>query len=188
MRVLLRTIPAVAFALAAATAVADTVPLAALAQPGRVLMLRHASAPGMGDPPQFRVDDCTTQRNLSAEGRGQAAELGRRLAAAGVAHARVYSSQWCRCLDTARLLALGPVEPLPALNSFFGRSDGREPQTQALRHFLANLPADGPLVVLVTHQVNILALAGRTMASGGGVVLALDGKPGIRVLGEIALE
>ncbi len=105
---------------------AETLPLTELAKPGRVLMLRHAQAPGVGDPPGFRLDDCATQRNLDDSGRRQARALGSRLANAGVATARVYSSQWCRCLETARLLQLGPVSELPALNSFFERSQDRD--------------------------------------------------------------
>jgi len=164
---------------------ADALPLTELAKPGRVLILRHALAPGVGDPAKFELRDCATQRNLDATGRAQAAELGKRLAKAGVARAKVYSSQWCRCLETARLLEIGPVEELPQLNSFFRRAEAREPQTAALRDFLAKLPADGPPVVLVTHQVVISAVTGRGAVSGGGVILALDGTREPRVLGDI---
>lgn len=164
---------------------ADTLPLTELAKPGRVLIIRHALAPGTGDTPVFRLDDCATQRNLNETGRAQAAELGKRLARAGVARAKVYSSQWCRCLETARLLSLGPVEELLALNSFFRRPQEREGKLAALRAFLARLPADGPPVVLVTHQVTIRALTGYGVVSGGGAILALDGTEKPRVLGEI---
>ena len=105
-----RLLPSLALCLAglAATPVlAETPPLAELAQPGRVLMLRHATAPGFGDPPEFRLGDCSTQRNLDATGRAQATALGERLRAAGLGEARVFSSAWCRCQETARLLNLG---------------------------------------------------------------------------------
>jgi len=164
---------------------ADTLPLTELAKPGRVLVLRHALAPGVGDPAHFELRDCPTQRNLDAAGRAQAVELGRRLARAGVARASVYSSQWCRCLETARRLDLGPVKELPHLNSFFRQATAREPQTAALREFLAMLPASGPPVVLVTHQVVITALTGRGAVSGGGVILALNGTEEPHVLGDI---
>ncbi len=164
---------------------AQPVALAALARPGRVLVLRHARAPGIGDPPNFTPGDCSTQRNLDAAGRRQAAELGERLADAGIAHAKVYSSQWCRCLETARLLALGPIVELPALNSFHGRPQERDARIDALRAFLAALPVDGPPVVLVTHQVTISALAGHATVSGGGTILELNGSGAPRVLGEI---
>jgi phosphohistidine phosphatase SixA len=164
---------------------ADTLPLTELARPGRVLMLRHATAPGVGDPPQFKLNDCTTQRNLDAVGRAQAAELGARLAGAGVTQARVYSSQWCRCLETARLLKLGAPAELPALNSFFGRSADREPNLAALRRFLAELPVNGPPVILVTHQVTISGITGEGTASGGGHLLQLNGSGTPKVLGPI---
>lgn len=164
---------------------ADTLPLTELAGPGRVLILRHANAPGVGDPPDFKLKDCTTQRNLDAVGRAQAAELGARLARAGVTQAKVYSSQWCRCLETARLLKLGAPVELPALNSFFGRSQDREPNLAALRKFLAELPVAGPPVVLVTHQVTISGITGEGTASGGGHLLLLNGSGTPKVLGRI---
>jgi len=164
---------------------AGSVPLAELAKPGRVLLLRHAHAPGIGDPPEFRLGDCATQRNLDATGRRQAAQLGRRIVQAGVKGVQIYSSQWCRTLETARLLDVGPVKPLPALNSFFGNPTEREGYITALRRFLAALPAAGPPVVLVTHQVTITAITGEFVGSGGGTILQLDGSPTPRIVGEI---
>ncbi len=167
---------------------AEPLPLAELAVPGRVLMLRHANAPGIGDPPHFKLDDCSTQRILDAAGRAQAQQLGERLAKAGIARAKVYSSQWCRCLETARLLKLGPVSDLPALNSFFERAQDRDEKLAALHMFVAGLPSDGPPVVLVTHQVTISAFTGEGVASGGGVVFELNGTGAPRVLGKIEVD
>jgi 8-oxo-(d)GTP phosphatase len=117
--------------------------LADLSEPGTLLLLRHALAPGTGDPPGFVLGDCSTQRNLSDAGREQARALGERLRQAGIVQARIYSSRWCRCMETAELLELGPVQPLPALDSFFqDRSQGAA-RTQAARNFLDELPA-GP--------------------------------------------
>lgn len=164
---------------------AEPVPLAELARPGRLLMLRHANAPGNGDPANFRLDDCATQRNLDAAGRAQATALGVRLATAGIARARVYSSQWCRCIETARLLKLGAVDTLPALNSFYPRPQEREPTIEALRAFLAGLPTDGPPVVLVTHQFTINAFTGEGTVSGGGSLFELNGSGTPRLLGAI---
>ena len=162
--------------------------LAELARPGRVLMLRHALAPGFGDPPNFKVDDCATQRNLDDVGRKQARLLGARLRAAGIRSAKVYSSQWCRCLETARLLGLGEVEPLPALNSFFGRYEEREPRLAAVGELLAGLPKEGVPVVLVTHQVVISGITDRGVGSGGGYVLRLDGSRKPPVVGTLTVD
>jgi len=168
-----------------AAGAAETVSLTELAKTGRVLMLRHANAPGTGDPATFRLDDCSTQRNLDVGGRAQATALGKRLAQAGVVAAKVYSSQWCRCLETARLLELGPVEPLPALNSFFGRPQERAATIATLRAFLAALPTRGPPVVLVTHQFTINAFTEGGTVSGGGSLFELNGTGAPRLLGAI---
>jgi broad specificity phosphatase PhoE len=163
-------------------------PLGELAKPGRLLMLRHAHAPGFGDPPNFLVGDCSTQRNLDASGRAQARQLGTRLRALGLSNARIFSSQWCRALETARLLELGPVESLPALNSFFGRPDDRERTLDALRAFLTALPVDGQPVILVTHQVVVNAFTEATPPSGGGSVFQLNGTETPVWLGVIPVE
>lgn len=140
---------------------------------GDVLLLRHAIAPGFGDPAGFRIDDCSTQRNLSEAGRQQAGAIGAWLRERGINEARVYSSQWCRCLETAELLDIGTVLALPALNSFFQRLADREPNLTALRAFLATQPVQNEPLVLVTHQVTITALTGVSPSSGEGVVATL---------------
>jgi len=167
-------------ALGAFPALADPLP-----QSGHVLMLRHAYAPGFGDPSGFRLDDCASQRTLDATGRAQARAAGDWLRTHGVRNARVYASQWCRTLETARLLDLGPVTPLPALNSFFQQPHAREATTRALTDFLARQPADGPLLVLVTHQVNIQAVAGLSVGSGEAVLLALQPGGPARLVGRL---
>jgi broad specificity phosphatase PhoE len=147
-------------------------------------LIRHAQAPGVGDPADFRLDDCATQRNLSDAGREQARAIGDRLRAEGLAAARVYSSQWCRCLETARLLDLGEVRALPALNSFFNDRSRSEQQTAELGSFLRAPPPADPLV-LVTHQVNIRALTGEASRSGEIVLVALPIGEQAAVLGRI---
>src|SRR5512136_2860055 len=124
-----------------------------------LVVLRHAQAPGTGDPSNFRLGDCSTQRNLSPEGREQAARIGARLRAAGLSSTTVYSSQWCRCLETAHNLAVGPVVELPALNSFFQSPELEQKHARLLRAWIASADLSRP-VVLVTHQVNITALTG----------------------------
>lgn len=158
----------------------------ALAAPGHVALMRHASAPGVGDPPNFRLGDCATQRNLSEEGRRAARRLGETYRSRGVRVARILSSEWCRCLDTAREMALGPVEPAPeTLNSFFEEPGERERRTGALRRLLASLPREGPAVVLVTHQVNITALTGVFPNSGEAAVLRLLPNEAFDVAGQL---
>jgi phosphohistidine phosphatase SixA len=156
---------------------------AALQSGGHVALVRHALAPGTSDPAGFRVDDCTTQRNLSAEGREQARALGARFRANGVTRVAIYSSQWCRCLETARLLDLGPVTPFAGLNSFFADRSRHAPQSAEVRA-LIRARAGGPSLVLVTHQLNINALTGVFPGSGEIVVLRPVGDD-LQVVGRI---
>ena len=165
----------------------ETAVWAALRTDGHVALLRHAIAPGAGDPSNFKLGDCRTQRNLSDAGREQAARIGAGFMANGIAAARVFTSQWCRCRETAQLLDLGPVTELPPLNSFFQRSGQREPQTRALRQWLSDQTLDTPLV-LVTHQVNITALTGIYPASGELVVVRRSETGELTVVGTIADE
>lgn len=159
-------------------------PFDALRQPGAFAIMRHALAPGTGDPAGFALDDCATQRNLDARGRDQARRIGAALRAADIAFDAVWSSQWCRCMDTARLIDMGEVTAEPRLNSFFqGRGDGPA-QTAALRERLQERP-EGARVLLVTHQVNITALIGVYPASGEVIVARLDRAGDIEVLGRI---
>ena len=152
---------------------------------GHILMIRHAQAPGSGDPSTFKIGDCTTQRNLDASGRDQARKIGDWLRSKGVGSARVFSSQWCRCLETATLIGLGPVQELPALNSFYERIQDREPNVKALNDFIMQQPVDGELVILVTHFVTIAAIADTGVSSGQGVLLTLNEEVPYRVVGNI---
>jgi len=147
-------------------------------------LLRHAIAPGTGDPTQFTLGRCETQRNLSDEGRDQALRIGLSFRENGIYGARVFSSQWCRCLETAKLLGLGPVEALPALNSFFQRHERRNSQTQRLSEWLAGEDLKRPLV-LVTHQVNITALTGVYPGSGELVIVHRSNAGDLTVVGTI---
>ena len=152
---------------------------------GHILMIRHALAPGNGDPPNFKTGDCATQRNLDDVGRDQARSIGVWLRNNGVTSARVYSSQWCRCLETARLLNLGPVQELAALNSFYERTQDREPNLKALNDFIAQQPVKGELIILVTHFVTIAGIAGTGVSSGEGALLALHEEAPYTVVGRL---
>jgi broad specificity phosphatase PhoE len=151
---------------------------------GVVVLMRHAIAPGTGDPPQFRLDDCATQRNLSPAGRTQAQRIGDSVRQRGIAVAAVYSSQWCRCLETARLLDVAEVQAQPLLNSTFAQPEAHAAQMAGLRRWLAELRPTLP-VILVTHQVVITGLTGVFPGSGEMVVLRVDGD-GLQVVGRIA--
>ena len=137
-----------------------------------VVLLRHALAPGTGDPAGFRIGDCATQRNLSPEGQAQAQRLGAAFRQRQIS-ARVLSSQWCRCLDTAELMDLGPVEPFEPINSFFRDRSTAAQQTAQVQRYLREQPNQG-VIVMVTHQVNITALTGVFPGSGQAVVATLD--------------
>jgi phosphohistidine phosphatase SixA len=139
---------------------------------GAILLMRHATAPGTGDPEGFRIGDCATQRNLSNEGRAQARATGAAIREAGLAITHVLTSQWCRCRDTAQLMSLGPVEEWPSLNSFFEDRTTANAQTAQTLARLSALPA-GARPILVTHQVNISALTGVVPGSGEIIVAEL---------------
>lgn len=145
------------------------------------VIMRHALAPGTGDPDNFNVDGCSTQRNLSDKGRQQASKTGDLFRSNGIADADVFTSAWCRCRDTARLLALGAVRTLEPLNSFFRRQDRREAQTGALKDWLQARTGEKPLV-LVTHQVNITGLTGIFPQSGELIFVEMGTNNPLRVI------
>ena len=152
---------------------------------GAVLMIRHAQAPGIGDPDGFKVDDCSTQRNLDEQGREQARAIGEWLRARGIQNVKLYSSQWCRCLETARLMNLGTVAPMPALNSFFEKPEDRQPNLSALRKFISDSTKPGELIIMVTHQVTISGITDKWTDSGHGKLVRPDQAGGIELLGEL---
>lgn len=145
------------------------------------VIMRHALAPGTGDPENIDLSKCETQRNLSDQGRQQARETGTLFRNNGIAAADVFTSAWCRCRDTAMLLALGAVETLEPLNSFFRRQDRRQAQTLALKDWLQARTGDRPLV-LVTHQVNITALTGVFPKSGELIFVEVGADNSLRVI------
>jgi phosphohistidine phosphatase SixA len=146
----------------------------ALQTDGTILLVRHANAPGVGDPPAFRIGDCATQRNLDDEGRAQARRVGEQLRALGARVTTVWSSQWCRTEETARLAFPGvAVRAEPAFNSFFGAQHQADQQRQTALARLAPWRGPGVLVV-VTHQVNITALTRANPASGEAVVARMQ--------------
>jgi phosphohistidine phosphatase SixA len=139
-------------------------------QPGSILLIRHANAPGISDPDGFKLNDCASQRNLDDNGRAQARRIGEQLRRHGVKVTAVLTSQWCRTRDTAELAFPGLVRDDANFNSFYEASALEKPQTAAALATLSAWRGPGVLVV-VSHQVNITAVTGIYPASGEGVVL-----------------
>src|SRR4051794_14330672 len=155
----------------------------ALRKGGHVALMRHADAPGgAGDPAGFKLDDCSTQRNLSERGRAEAVAMGAQIRANGISFTRITSSPWCRCVETAKLMDLGPVDIEPAFSNAFVLRDRREELRRDASAIL-NTWADGTLLV-VTHGANIQALSGVSPTSGEIVVVDPLSSP-LRVIGQI---
>ncbi|XZN91674.1 MAG: histidine phosphatase family protein [Microcoleus sp.] len=152
---------------------------------GLVVAMRHAIAPGTGDPANFKLGDCSTQRNLSPQGQTQAKQIGAEFRNRNIKVSRVLSSQWCRCLQTAKLLNLGKVEPFPALNSFFSDSSKESGQTATIRKLILDNRNTKGAIILVTHQVNITAITDIVPQSGEAVILKGDGQGKIQIVGRI---
>ena len=157
----------------------------AIATDGHIALMRHSTAPGSDDPPNFQLGDCTTQRNLSEGGRDLASQIGERFRANGIETAAVYSSPWCRCMDTAGLLNLGPVIELLSISSLYQNLPGQRSseRTPALQQWFAQQNFDEP-IVLVTHQVNITHLTGEYAGEGDMVIVKVE-DGALEVLGKI---
>lgn len=154
---------------------------------GHVILVRHASTvAGVGDPPNFRVGDCSTQRNLSEAGREESRRLGARLKAERVPIAKVYTSPWCRCRETARL-AFGAAEDWEPLSSFFGAPHLEAAATESVKRRISGYSRRPPggNVVMVTHNVNIAALTQLSVAQSEMVVVRPDGCCGLKVVGRL---
>ncbi len=152
---------------------------------GLVVVMRHAIAPGTGDPANFKLGDCSTQRNLSPQGQTQAKQIGVEFRNRNIKIARVLSSQWCRCLETAKLINLGKVEPLPALNSFFSDSSKESGQTATIRKLIVDNRNTKGVIIMVTHQVNITAITDIVPQSGEAVILKGSSQGKIQIVGRI---
>jgi phosphohistidine phosphatase SixA len=166
-----------------AAARAEGDPWRLLQEPGAIILFRHATAPGTGDPAGFVLGDCSTQRNLDDRGKAEARALGAAFRQHGITVGRVLSSQWCRAKETAELAFPGlPVEE-PAFNSFFGNRADEPAATERAQQIIGEWRGPGVLVV-VTHQVNISALTGVAPASGEGIIVR-NGQAELEVLGRL---
>jgi phosphohistidine phosphatase SixA len=144
----------------------------ALKKADHVLLMRHALAPGVGDPAGYTLQDCKTQRNLDSTGREQALRIGQWLKAQGVKDALVFSSAWCRCTHTADRLGFGTPVLEPALNSFFDDMRLGPQSNVRLQKFIANQLKikNDKAIILVTHHVNIAEFMGENLGSGDMVL------------------
>ena len=166
------TVAALLAASSSAAALADEAAAwAALRAGGVVALMRHGEAPGIGDPPGWRLDDCATQRNLGERGRAQARAAGAQLRDARIAIDRVVSSPWCRCVETARLAAVGSVDVEPAFANAYVLADDRE-TLRALGLAIVRAWRGRGVLVVVTHGENIRALTGENVAPAEIVVVA----------------
>lgn len=162
--------------LSAGSAVAEPVRSAVDAIDADILFMRHALAPGTGDPVQFRMDDCTTQRNLDDAGRAQARAIGAYFRAQDIRPDMILSSQWCRCRDTALEMDIGMASPFAGLNSFFDGHVDRDTTLAMLREQMEQIN-EGQLVLMITHQVVISAITGIAPRSGG--IIAFNSRTGV---------
>ena len=146
-----------------------------------ILLMRHADAPGFSDPAGHRLDQCSTQRNLGEFGKKQAERTGQWLSQQGIESAKVFSSPWCRCVDTATLLKKGPVIIDPSLGSFFENMSLANQKTESLRQLVQKSLKQFPKtpIIMVSHHVNIEAFTGVVLGSGDMVLVKIgpNGRP-----------
>lgn len=151
---------------------------------GYVLLMRHALAPGASDPENFQLGDCSTQRNLSEEGRQDARDIGEWIARRDVPILRIESSRWCRARQTAQLLGLGPVRANKNLDSLFQNSDPSGAlQTQKIRKKIISHRGSKGLLILVGHFVNFSSLVGIGLESGEGVLIRANSRGELKIVG-----
>jgi broad specificity phosphatase PhoE len=165
---------------------ADDALWALLQKGGQVVLVRHGlTTPGFGDPPGFKLGECATQRNLVDEGRREAERLGAALRARRIPVARVVSSPWCRCVETARI-AFGSEPAIDdALSNLFGDSSNRDKQIAGFRKLVANAPRQGNLF-LVTHGSTTAAFTGINQGTAEMVIVTPEGGERYRVAGRLA--
>ena len=130
-----------------------------------VIFLRHALAPGVGDPENFIKEDCSTQRNLNNKGRLQARLIGNYLRSTNLKFSQILTSEWCRCIDTAKELNLGQWTTFSGLNSFFQVYEKKDQVMNKLQKKLDSL-GYSDLALFVTHQVVISEQTGIVPLSG----------------------
>ena len=184
--VLLVALLALAAAAPRAEAAGDEALWTLLKGGGQVVLIRHAiTTPGVGDPPGMRVEECSTQRNLTDVGRAHARRVGEAFRARSIPVVRILSSPWCRCLETARL-AFGPPEVWSALSNLFDRPQNRAEQVAQMRAMASEVRRGGN-VLLVSHGSTIAALTGINPDTAEMVVLTPQGSGRFAVAGRLTV-
>ena len=142
-----------------------------LKEGGKLLFIRHAVAPGGGDPVDFDILRCETQRNLSKEGIAQSKNIGKFFSENNIKIDKVLSSEWCRCKQTAQY-AFNKYETKSFLNSFFSEqfASNKNKQINDLKKYINEWSGDNNLV-LVTHYVTIQEVL-NIISSSGEIIIA----------------
>ena len=137
---------------------------------GKLIFIRHAYAPGGGDPENFNIYDCSTQRNLSESGRIQSRKIGNFFTENKIKIEKVYSSEWCRCKETASL-AFKNFKTKSFLNSFFSSkfAKNKNSQMRDFQKFLLDWDEKTNLI-FVTHYVVISEILDYPSSSGEIVI------------------
>jgi len=183
----LATIAAAILLLAGTPASATEAGWALLRNGGQVMFLVHANAPGSGDPANFDVENCRTQRNLSDRGRQQARRIGALISARAEPVEQVYASRYCRALQTASFaFGDGLVEEMAALDPPSQDEEAAKIAEQEVIELIRAYSGSGNLV-LVTHPENVEALVGVTPREGEAVIVAPT-EDGIHIIGRIVFN
>ena len=132
----------------------------------KIIFVRLELAPGNGDPINFKIDDCSTQRNLNKKGINQALLLGKILRKNGIFFETVYSSLWCRCLQTSKYMDVGKAMPHKGLNSFYENIVDKQETLISLNNLILKLDHSQKPILMVTHYVVIKAITGLSVSSG----------------------
>jgi phosphohistidine phosphatase SixA len=161
----------------------------AVKKPGAIVLLRHSHAPDTPpDSDLTNLKNCATQRNLDDTGRAQARRIGDEFRKNGIKRLMIHSSQYCRALDTAKLVNLGPVKELPALNQeFYAKPIALREAADKTKQFMKGLPGKR-LTLLVTHVSNIQAIASVNLTSSEMVAVTINKAGEVTVAGRLMVK
>ena len=140
----------------------------------KVFFMRHALAPGNGDPENFKLDDCSTQRNLSNDGIYQARKISNEFKKYNIKFTKVYSSYWCRCYETVKSMGLKNYVLHSGLNSFYQNYANKKEVLKDLKDLISSLDEEQGPYLFVTHYVVIGSYTNVFPVSGGIVVHDLN--------------